>query len=227
MRITSPNSGDHWQSGNPYAVCDECGLVYRKNELRRRWDGALVCDDDWEIRHPQESVVGIADKIAVVEPRPETFTYQSDFDACYGSSMVLTDTGGEYILDTGGMFITETSTLPTDESWTSNGWVYDPDTMKFGHVLGTDALFIDVGGLTVGGVYDISFVGEDYPIEGLAYITTNPSGGAGDTTISMGQSDWTFTATATTKTFIFTPTANFNGTIKLSSISISKDTVRL
>jgi len=34
------------------AICDSCGLKFKASELRPRWDGLMVCKDDWEIRHP-------------------------------------------------------------------------------------------------------------------------------------------------------------------------------
>lgn len=43
-------AGDHW------GICDVCGLAYRQRDLRKRWDGAVVCRHDWEIRHPQDFV---------------------------------------------------------------------------------------------------------------------------------------------------------------------------
>ena len=42
--------GDHW------CVCDVCGFEYRASEMEERWDGRLVCKEDWEPRHPQEMV---------------------------------------------------------------------------------------------------------------------------------------------------------------------------
>lgn len=40
--------GDHW------VICDVCGWAYRHSDMKRRWDGAVVCKEDWEIRHPQD-----------------------------------------------------------------------------------------------------------------------------------------------------------------------------
>lgn len=37
-------------------ICDVCGFQFKTNELRKRWDGFLVCDDDFETRHPQELI---------------------------------------------------------------------------------------------------------------------------------------------------------------------------
>lgn len=34
-------------------VCDTCGFQYPSSEMRKRWDGAMVCQKDWEPRHPQ------------------------------------------------------------------------------------------------------------------------------------------------------------------------------
>ena len=79
MRTTSPNVGNHYRSGGSYGICDECGMKFRRSELRLRWDKALVCSQDWEPRHPQDFVRGRADKIVPPGPlRPEaTDTFRS------------------------------------------------------------------------------------------------------------------------------------------------------
>lgn len=33
--------------------CDSCGARFPSNKLMRRWDGAMVCKQDFETRHPQ------------------------------------------------------------------------------------------------------------------------------------------------------------------------------
>jgi len=33
------------------AVCDSCGFVFKNTELKQRWDGFMVCKDDWETRN--------------------------------------------------------------------------------------------------------------------------------------------------------------------------------
>ena len=52
MRETHRNnvfrSGDYWRE------CDECGFDYLRSELRTRYDGAIVCDKDWEEEHPKD-----------------------------------------------------------------------------------------------------------------------------------------------------------------------------
>lgn len=72
MRVTSPFGQNSWDSGDFYAICDVCGFKYKRSELRLRWDKALVCEDDWEVRHPQESLRSRTDRIiGQGEKRPE------------------------------------------------------------------------------------------------------------------------------------------------------------
>ncbi len=33
------------------AICDGCGRKFKASELRKRWDGYMMCKDDWEPRH--------------------------------------------------------------------------------------------------------------------------------------------------------------------------------
>jgi hypothetical protein len=33
------------------AICDVCGFKFKNTELRKRWDGFMVCKDDYETRH--------------------------------------------------------------------------------------------------------------------------------------------------------------------------------
>ena len=57
--------------GNWLADCDACGKTFYSAELRKRWDGYMVCNLDWEIRQPQDFVRGIADTQAPPWVRPE------------------------------------------------------------------------------------------------------------------------------------------------------------
>lgn len=60
-----------WVAGDFWRICDCCGFRVRASKTRKRWDGLMVCLDDWEPRHPQDGVKGRADKMAVPNPRPE------------------------------------------------------------------------------------------------------------------------------------------------------------
>jgi hypothetical protein len=34
------------------ALCDVCGFKFKASKLKKRWDGFMVCDKDYELRHP-------------------------------------------------------------------------------------------------------------------------------------------------------------------------------
>jgi hypothetical protein len=64
--------GTHW------FICDVCGQKYRSTEKKKRWDGLIVCPDDFEQDHPQKFIRVQADGQAVPNPRPrpeDTFSY--------------------------------------------------------------------------------------------------------------------------------------------------------
>lgn len=50
-----------YDKGNWIAMCDVCGRKYKASSLKKRWDGLMCCNHDWEIRQPQDFVRGIAD----------------------------------------------------------------------------------------------------------------------------------------------------------------------
>lgn len=59
-----------YKHGQHLFTCDVCGLVYYSESKRKRWDGAIVCSDDWEPRHPQDYVRGKKDEQSVPDARP-------------------------------------------------------------------------------------------------------------------------------------------------------------
>ena len=60
-----------WSPGDWIALCDSCGRKYKASSLQKRWDGLMVCDDDFEQRQTQDFVRGSIDKIAVPWSRTE------------------------------------------------------------------------------------------------------------------------------------------------------------
>jgi hypothetical protein len=50
--------GDHW------VECELCAKKLRRSKAKLRWDGLVVCADDWEPRHPQDYVRTKTDQIA-------------------------------------------------------------------------------------------------------------------------------------------------------------------
>ena len=64
-----------YKRGDWNAVCDACGQRYPASALRKRWDGLMVCNKDWETRHPQEFVKARVDEQTVPWTRPESTDY--------------------------------------------------------------------------------------------------------------------------------------------------------
>lgn len=64
-------SQDYYKLGDWNALCEVCGQKFKASELRKRWDGAWVCQRDWEPRHPQDFVKGVKDNQSVPWARPD------------------------------------------------------------------------------------------------------------------------------------------------------------
>jgi len=61
----------YYKKGDWNAICDRCGGVFKASELKKEWDGLMVCKRDWEPRHPQERVKAKKDDQSVPWSRPE------------------------------------------------------------------------------------------------------------------------------------------------------------
>lgn len=60
-----------YKPGQWKAICDVCGFEFYSGEMRKRWDGLMVCAQDFEHDHPQKYLRVGADKIAVPWVRSE------------------------------------------------------------------------------------------------------------------------------------------------------------
>ena len=74
---------NYYASGQFNVICDVCGKKIKAGEAKHRWDGFVVCERDFEQRHPQDFVRARQDKISVpfTRPRPldsfiELISYQ-------------------------------------------------------------------------------------------------------------------------------------------------------
>lgn len=61
----------HHKNGEWLAICNVCGFQFHSSMLKKRWDGLMVCKDDWEERHPQDFVKGVKDDQSVPWTRTE------------------------------------------------------------------------------------------------------------------------------------------------------------
>lgn len=94
---------DWWSVGEWNALCDQCGMKRKSDQLQERWDGMMVCKPTikvgcWEPRHPQELIRPIPDNYAVPWTRPEPadqFVESSLSDGLFvtagSTSAVITD----------------------------------------------------------------------------------------------------------------------------------------
>ena len=60
-----------YKSGDWLVTCDVCGKQTLASEIKKRWDGLLVCGADYEPRHEQDFLKVRQDKIAVSFSRPD------------------------------------------------------------------------------------------------------------------------------------------------------------
>lgn len=45
-----------FKSGSWNCICDVCGFKFKSDAIRKRWDGLMVCDKDYETDHPQKHI---------------------------------------------------------------------------------------------------------------------------------------------------------------------------
>lgn len=54
------------------AVCDVCGFQFASDKLKKRWDSLMVCEADYETKHPQLSIRVKPESAVPPWTRPET-----------------------------------------------------------------------------------------------------------------------------------------------------------
>lgn len=81
-------TADYLDLGQWNTICDRCGKKYKANELRKEWDGLMVCWRCYEIRQPQDYVRSVPDKQAPPWTRPDSDQFESPFCDLQGISSV-------------------------------------------------------------------------------------------------------------------------------------------
>lgn len=71
-----------WEEGDYNALCDGCGFKFKASELRERYDGMMVCSEDWEPRHPSERSLSIRSPKTLPWTRPESTDVYLDVNFC-------------------------------------------------------------------------------------------------------------------------------------------------
>lgn len=49
-------SNTYYKPGDWNAHCDVCGFRFKASQMRKRWDGLMVCSEDFELDHPQKYI---------------------------------------------------------------------------------------------------------------------------------------------------------------------------
>lgn len=63
---------NYYKSGTWNAICDVCGFKYKADQLRKRWDGLMVCKEDYEPRNLLDFIRAVPDNQTVPWVRPES-----------------------------------------------------------------------------------------------------------------------------------------------------------
>lgn len=63
-------SKNYYVSGEWNVTCDVCSKKIKSSQAKQRWDGFIVCPEDYEQRHPQDFVKAKTDKVSVPFTRP-------------------------------------------------------------------------------------------------------------------------------------------------------------
>lgn len=69
-----------YKPGDNWVECEVCGMDIYASDSKRRWDGVLVCPEDYELRHPQDFVRARKDKITadISSSQPEEVSVAPD-----------------------------------------------------------------------------------------------------------------------------------------------------
>lgn len=55
---------NNYKPGDHNVHCMRCGRDYHESDMRKEWNGLIVCKRCWEPRHPQDFVRATKDKVA-------------------------------------------------------------------------------------------------------------------------------------------------------------------
>ncbi len=81
----------HFVSGQWNIICDVCGFKFKSGEVRKRWDGLMVCSKDYETDHPQKYLRVRETGLAVPVVREENLSNQ--LQVCYIFAQAFADLG--------------------------------------------------------------------------------------------------------------------------------------
>lgn len=87
----------YFKSGDWNVVCPVCGFPYKASQLRKRWDGVMVCLDDWEPRHELDLIRAPRPEQPIPWSQPEPdITY---ITVTYNTTVELNIPSGSFVDD--------------------------------------------------------------------------------------------------------------------------------
>ncbi len=83
-----------YKSGDNWVVCQVCGMDIYASDIKKRWDGILVCPEDYETRHPQDFVRARKDRVAadIVAPKSSEVSVAPTLSSGGASTTIPTGT---------------------------------------------------------------------------------------------------------------------------------------
>ena len=117
---------NYYVSGSHNCICDVCGQKIKFEKAKLRWDGLLVCPEDFETRQPQDFVRAKTDKITVpiTRPRPpDVFKYPIGLS----DSILFTDS----VVLSKAVTKTFSDIIAFTDSFTTSKTVSISDTLNF------------------------------------------------------------------------------------------------
>lgn len=61
----------YYKAGTWNCICAVCGRMVKSDEIIKRWDGVLVCKEDFEVRHIMDFIRPTAERSSVPFTAPE------------------------------------------------------------------------------------------------------------------------------------------------------------
>jgi hypothetical protein len=70
----------YFKSGSYNCICQVCGFQFKAEDIKKRWDGLLVCKEDFELRHPMDFIRVPTESKPLLFTAPEPTETEVDVD---------------------------------------------------------------------------------------------------------------------------------------------------
>jgi hypothetical protein len=110
------SKGWNYSSGDWLIQCDVCSKKIKASEAKHRWDGFIVCSDDYENRHPQDFIRAKMDKISVPFTRPRSVDVFIEKVALTDSVFASDDAGMSEYMENYSSYFSEDYIVPSNTS---------------------------------------------------------------------------------------------------------------